>query len=77
MCGIFGCIHNSNYKFKINYFKEINKVNSNRGPDKFQSKEVLINNLRIKLNNNLTKDDRDKNKTSNLHVSGHVPENAS
>jgi len=49
MCGIFGCIHNSNYKFEINYFKEINKVNSNRGPDKFQSKEVLINNLRIKF----------------------------
>ncbi len=49
MCGILGLIHNSKFQISKEYFKEINKININRGPDNQDIYEYQIDNCTLKI----------------------------
>ena len=49
MCGIFGCIHRSNFKFSLHDFDKLNQILSHRGPDSEGVTEFKISDNSIKL----------------------------
>ena len=51
MCGIFGCIHRSNFDFSISNFNKINQILSHRGPDSEGVVEIQKSDNFIKRNN--------------------------
>ena len=49
MCGIFGCIHNPDYKFQDEQFKSLIRKIEHRGPDNLGFSSHYINNKLVKL----------------------------
>ncbi len=49
MCGIFGCIHNPDYKFHDEQFKSLIRKIEHRGPDNLGFSSHYINNKLVKL----------------------------